>query len=83
MEEKRMITVTVDGERYSYPKGTPYRAVAAAPAAGLRRPGNFNKFLIISSFPWGKIYDTMVRKAPTPARSIKMKEEAIPWKKRE
>ena len=29
MEEKRMITVTVDGERYSYPKGTPYRAVAA------------------------------------------------------
>lgn len=29
MEEKRMITVTVDGARYSYPQGTPYRAVAA------------------------------------------------------
>lgn len=29
MEEKKMITVTVDGGRYSYPQGTPYRAVAA------------------------------------------------------
>ena len=28
-EEKRMITVTVDGETRSYPQGTPYRAVAA------------------------------------------------------
>jgi len=29
MEETRMVTVTVDGESYSYPRGTPYRAVAA------------------------------------------------------
>ncbi len=29
MEEKRMITVTVDGAKYAYPHGTPYRAIAA------------------------------------------------------
>ncbi len=29
MEEKRMITVTVDGAKYTYPHGTPYRAIAA------------------------------------------------------
>jgi len=29
MEEKRMVTVTVDGEKYSYPYGTPYRSIAA------------------------------------------------------
>ena len=29
MDEKRMITVTVDGVKYTYPHGTPYRAIAA------------------------------------------------------
>ena len=29
MEETRMITVTVDGREYTYPRGTPYRAIAA------------------------------------------------------
>ena len=29
MEEKRMLTVTVDGEERTYPHGTPYRAIAA------------------------------------------------------
>ena len=29
MEEKRMLTVTVDGVEYAYPRGTPYRAIAA------------------------------------------------------
>ena len=29
MEEKRMIRVTVDGAEYTYPQGTPYRAIAA------------------------------------------------------
>ena len=29
MEEKRMITVTVDGAQYAYPKGTAYRTIAA------------------------------------------------------
>ena len=29
MEEKRMVTVTVDGKPYTYPHGTPYRTVAA------------------------------------------------------
>ena len=29
MEEKRMLTVTVDGVEYAYPHGTPYRAIAA------------------------------------------------------
>ena len=29
MEEKRMLTVTVDGGSYAYPCGTPYRAIAA------------------------------------------------------
>ena len=29
MEEKRMMQVTVDGKAYTYPQGTPYRAIAA------------------------------------------------------
>ena len=29
MEEKRMITVTVDGDAYTYPQGTSYRTIAA------------------------------------------------------
>ena len=29
MEEKKMLKVTVDGKAYSYPYGTPYRAIAA------------------------------------------------------
>ena len=29
MEEKRMVKVIVDGETYTYPHGTPYRAIAA------------------------------------------------------
>ena len=29
MEEKKMLTVTVDGTEYTYPHGTPYRAIAA------------------------------------------------------
>ncbi len=29
MEEKRMLTVTVDGESYAYPYATPYRVIAA------------------------------------------------------
>ena len=29
MEEKKMVKVTVDGEEYAYPYGTPYRTVAA------------------------------------------------------
>ena len=29
MEEKKMLTVTVDGVAYAYPHGTPYRAIAA------------------------------------------------------
>ena len=29
MEEKRMLTVIVDGVEYAYPHGTPYRAIAA------------------------------------------------------
>ena len=29
MEEKTMVKVTVDGREYAYPKGTPYRTVAA------------------------------------------------------
>ena len=29
MEEKKMLKVSVDGEPYSYPCGTPYRAVVA------------------------------------------------------
>ncbi len=29
MEEKRMMKVTVDGESYDYPHGTPFRAIAA------------------------------------------------------
>ena len=29
MEEKRMIQVTVDGDSYTYPYGTPYRTIAA------------------------------------------------------
>ena len=29
MEEKRMVTVTVDGTEHTYPYGTPYRTVAA------------------------------------------------------
>ena len=29
MEEKRMYTVTVDGAEYAYPRGTPFRAIAA------------------------------------------------------
>ena len=29
MEEKRMIEVTVEGEVYTYPHGTPYRVIPA------------------------------------------------------
>ena len=29
MDEKKMITVTVDGVKYTYPHGTPYRTIAA------------------------------------------------------
>jgi len=29
MEEKNMVTVTIDGAAYSYPRGTPYRTIAA------------------------------------------------------